>query len=363
MTSFDAVYGEPLDGVAVVEVPADLAPLLAEAHRRLRGRPAAVHAGGGRLVPSTPPAPPERWIAPPDEVVAALAGAERPSVLAGPWVVDDGCVPGLHALAAAGSLGVLNTWGAKGVFDWRSRHHLATVGLQSLDFARGGLADADLIVATGVDEREALADWRLAPVVEVAPGTLGPLAEAWGRPRHEIPVPPLRADLARVTQAGWTVEAGPLPPSRVTRHYAEVLGPGGVVVADPGVAGYWVARTFATSGLGGAQVPADPGAAGFSIAAVVVAGRFDPGRPVLAVVDGLDEVHERLLEVAARLGVPVPVEVWTDDGDPLDAPAHHDRLHRLVATRAGVATLATSPHQLPEMIEVAGPLVAWTKPD
>ena len=49
------------------------------------------------------------------------------------------------------------------------RNLLATVGLQALDFSRGGLADADLIVATGVDEREALADWRLAPVVEVAP--------------------------------------------------------------------------------------------------------------------------------------------------------------------------------------------------
>jgi hypothetical protein len=245
------------------------------------------------------------------------------------------------------------------LFDWRSRHHLATVGLQALDFARGGLADADLIVATGVDGREAQADWRLAPVVEVAPGMLGPLAEAGGRPRREIAVPPLRADLARVTQAGWAVEAGPLPPSRVTRHYAEVLGPGGVVAADPGVAGYWVARTFPTSGLGGAQVPADPAGTGFAIAFAVVAGLFDPARPVLAVVDGLGEVHERLLEVAARFGVPVPVEVWADDGDPLDAPAHHRRLADLVATRTGRSRLATDPRQLAEMVDVAGPVVAW----
>ena len=53
------------------------------------------------------------------------------------------------------SLGVLNTWGAKGVFDWRSRHHLATAGLQEHDFALAGLGDADLIVATGVDPDEA----------------------------------------------------------------------------------------------------------------------------------------------------------------------------------------------------------------
>jgi thiamine pyrophosphate-dependent acetolactate synthase large subunit-like protein len=357
VTGLDAVYGEPLDGVAVIEVPVDLAPLLAEAHRRLRGRPAGVHTGDGR--PPDPPSPPERWVTPPAEVVEALRAAERPAVLAGPGVVLDGAVPGLHALAAAGSLGVLNTWGAKGVFDWRSRHHLATVGLQDLDFARGGLADADLIVATGVEPREAQADWRLAPVVEVAPGMLGPLAEAWGRPRGAIAVPPLRAELARVTQAGWAVEAGPLPPTRVTRHYGEVLGATGVVAADPGVAGYWVARTFPTSGPGGAQVPADPAATGFAVACVIVAGLFDRARPVLAVVDELGEVHERLLEVAGRLGIAVPVEVWSPDGDALDASTHRRRLERLVAG-GGWSSLATDPRQLDEMVAVAGPIVAWT---
>ena len=63
---------------------------------------------------------------------------------------------------------MLNTWGAKGVFDWRSPHHLATAGLQAWDFERGGLADADLIITTGLDEREVLAEWELAPVVDVA---------------------------------------------------------------------------------------------------------------------------------------------------------------------------------------------------
>ena len=354
----DAVYGEPLDGIAVVEVPADLAPLLAEAHRRLRGRPAGIHAGDGAVV-EVGDAPGPGWVDPPDEVVAALESASHPVVLAGPGVVLDGAVPGLHALVSSGSLGVLNTWGAKGIFDWRSRHHLATVGLQQLDFARGGLADADLIVATGVDEREARADWRLAPVVEVAPGSLGPLAERWGRARTDIVVPPLRADLARITQAGWAAATRPLPPTRVTRHYGEVLGGGGLVAADPGVAGYWVARTFATTGLGGAQVPADPAATGFAVACVIVAGLYDPGRAVLAVVDDLGEVHERLLEVAGRLGVPVPVEVWSAEGEALDADAHRRRLEHLVAT-GGWSSVATDARQLDEMVAVAGPIVAWT---
>jgi acetolactate synthase-1/2/3 large subunit len=333
----------PLDAV-----PPDLAPLFAEAHRRL---------GGDRAVSDQPVS--DRWQPAADEVVERIAAATVPVILAGPGVVVEGAVPGLHAVAAAGSVGVLNTWGAKGVFDWRSRHHLATVGLQALDFERGGLAGADLIIATGIDEREARAPWRLAPVVEVAPGALDPLAERWSRPRTEIPVPPLRADLARITQAGWERAAAPLAPTRATRHYGLVLGAGGLVAADPGIAGYWVARTFATTVLGGAQVPGDGAARGFAIAAAVVARLAEPHRPVLAVVDALDDVHGRLLEIAERVGVDVAVEVWAADGEPLDAEAHLNRLRGLVAG-GGRATLATDTRQIGEMLAVAGDIVAWT---
>jgi hypothetical protein len=331
-----AAPGRPLTAASTEE-------LLAEAERRLFRRPAAG----------------ERWVEPGDDVVAALEASSAPVVLAGPGVVLDDAVPGLHALAAAGSVGVLNTWGAKGVFDWRSRHHLATVGLQALDFGRGGLAGADLIIATGLDPAETVAEWRLAPVIEVAPLSLGPLAERWGRTRTDIPVPPLRTDLARVTQAGWARSAPPLPPSRVTRHYSVVLGGGGVVAADPGTAGYWVARTFGTTFIGGAQVPADPGMAGFSVACALSARLAAPERPVLAVVDELTDVHEELLELAASQGVEVPVEVWQAEGEALDGDAHLARLERLVTT-GGKATIATDPRQLEEMVAVAGPVVAWT---
>ena len=103
-----------------------------------------------------------QWSDPPstaDWLDDDASGRSRPGgtvvVLAGPGVVQDGAVGGLRALAAAGRLGVLNTWGAKGVFHWQSRHHWATVGLQEHDFELGGLGSADLVLVTGVDEREA----------------------------------------------------------------------------------------------------------------------------------------------------------------------------------------------------------------
>jgi hypothetical protein len=396
------ICGEAIPGLDVVGVrdPA-VAGLLARAHARVLGLGAVHHRGGvlagtggdlldvdhpADLVAAVPwlaagngvrllfdldepaadiaPEAPvrDRWLDPGDEVVDALLAASDPIVLAGPGVVASGCVPGLHALAAAGSLGVLNTWGAKGVFDWRSQHHLATAGLQARDFELGGISDADLVVATGIDPLEAPARlWRDGgrSVVEVAPAALDPLAERWSRPGRPIEVPPLRAGLAAVTQEGWASTSTPLPPTRITRNYGLVGSAGGLVAADPGTAGYWVARTFATTELGGVIVPAERDASGFAVACCIAARLADPGRAVLAAVD---DAPLELLEVAASLGVAVPVEVWTPDGETIDAGEHARRLRSAVVARhSSVVTVATDPTQLDRMIEVAGPVVAWSR--
>ena len=294
-------------------------------------------------------------------LVDDLSRAHHVVVLAGPGVVRRRAVGGLRALAAAGKLGVLNTWGAKGVFHWRSRHHWATVGLQELDFDLGGLRGADLVLTVGLDEAEAPRRlWERFPHRNVTPELLGPLAERWGAPGQFAEMPPLRDRLAAVTQAGWTATASPLMPSLVTRHYAEVLGQGGVVAADPGTAGFWVARTFATTRLGTAFVPGEA-VYGWAAACVLVARAAAPWRPGLAVVDGpLDEATRAVLEQGALLGIPIGLEVWQPDGRAVDADAHVERLTALASGSADVVTLATDGRQLTEMIDVAGPVRAWT---
>jgi len=414
----DAVYGQSLAGVRTVPIrDPTVAVLAARAHQRVHGTLAAAHIGDGRLVigavggkdaaigapggprelmlddpadaveavaamaaghvvvrvvfdpasstserrPWAAPAV-DRWVDPDADQLRALAAARNPVALAGPGVVRDRAVPGLNAFATAGSLGVLNTWGAKGVFDWRSRHHWATIGLQARDFEMGGLGTADLIIATGLDVAESPPErWQLAPSIVLAPGALGPTAERWGRARVELEVPPLRAGLAAVTQEGWAASSGPLAPTRATLNYGRCFGTGGLVAADPGVAGYWVARTFSTTELGSAQVPAESENDGFAVACGLVARLRRPGRPVLAAIDGPPgELVGAALEAAASLGVAVPVEVWDPDGPLLDPDAHLDRLERLVFDdRPLPVHVATDPSQLGRMIDVAGPIVAW----
>jgi len=395
-----ALYGTPVAGLDVVPVAEPrVATLMAAAHERVTGgrggavdgatitvpgrRDAVINVAlsnvddlralpghlvdpttGARLRVDLDPAEPldvalpvvDRWRPPTDDVIEHLQGASAPLVLVGPGVVLDGAIAGLQALAAGADLGVLNTWGAKGLFDWRSRHHLATAGLQERDAALGGVGDADVLVVSGLDPRESAPElWLQGTVVEVEPWSLAPLAEVWSRPRRGVAMPPLRDRLGAATQSGWAVTGAPLAPSQVTRNYGEVITAGGTVAADPGLAGYWVARTLGTTRPLAVHVPAAGDADGFAIACAVVARLHRPWAPALAVVERVDEAG---LGVAAALGCAIGVEVWSAEGAVLDADGHRDRLGALVA-RGGVAHLAPGADQLAAMLDAAGPVTAW----
>ncbi len=389
-----AIYGEPAEGLAVTRVEPELAPLLALAHEKLFGGEVAVHRPDGTLVlgarwalsdpgrplpagvPQLRPATaeeselavlshrsPQGWGDVPEEVLRALSGRRAPVVLAGPGVVAHGAVPGLHALAASADLGVLNTWGAKGVFDWRSRHHWATVGLQEHDLDLGGLRGADAVITVGVDPLELPTDpAAYGAVVPLDPWMLDPLSECWSRSGGGLELPPLRTRLAEVTQEGWRSTGRPMPPSQVTRSYSTILGDqGGLIAADPGLAGYWLARTYPTSRLGEALVPGERDVPGFSLACALLARRADPDRPVLALADApLRPVHLALMDLARSWGVAATLECWDPDG-PLLGPEEH--AERLAGALAGgppsELALATDSTQLGRMTAVAGRITAW----
>jgi hypothetical protein len=74
---------------------------------------------------------------------------------------------------------------------------------------------------------------------------------------------------------------------------------------------------------------------------------------------GSADATAAVVEAAARWGVTVPVEWWGDEGPALDADAHAARLDDLLATGTA-AGLATDASWLGRMVEVAGPVVAWT---
>lgn len=281
-------------------------------------------------------------------------------VLAGPGVVAGGAksADGLRRLARSGGLGVLNTWGAKGLFEWQDPHHLGTAGLQADDFALAGLGDADLIIATGVDPHEAPPDqWQLAPHVTIAPRELAALAEAWPL-APGVPVrPPLYTRLAEIVQPLFVADRVPLSPARAVADLKAELPPGGTVFADPGLAGFWVARTFPTSDLGSVSVPAqrEPGSAAW--AAVNAAST---GRAAIAVTTApYDLETDDALAYAAASGIAFVLVVWGEGT--VDRAADHgaDLRDAVASGHLRVVEVPIDWSDTDALIDIAGPITAW----
>ena len=289
-------------------------------------------------------------------------GVELPDgplvVLAGPGVVTAGCVDGLRAFAAAGQLGVANTWGAKGVFRWDSPHHLGTCGLQERDFELLGFDGYAAILTTGIDTAESAPEYfARAPVVDIAPNDLEAAAREVA-PRAD-PVPPneLYTRLSQIAQPGYVDERVPLHPARAVADVRAALPDGGVVAAGPGVAGLWVARTFPTTELGSVVVPAHraPGAAATAAVDAARAGRA----AVLVTTGDRDDATEALLARAEAEELSVVVDAWGADEESR-GDEHRRRLETGLAS-PGVTRIATSvATDLTELLVVAaGPVVAW----
>lgn len=282
-------------------------------------------------------------------------------VLAGPGVVRTGHVEALRTFAAQAGVGVANTWGAKGVFPWDSPFHLGTVGLQARDFELVGLGDAELLVVTGLDPLES-PDTRWAgrgQVLEVEPWQLAALAWRWDEPHRTPQRPPLYTDLAAALAPLYESDTVPLTPARAAAGLAAARPAGGLVVADPGLAGLWVARAFPTTEPGSVVVPA-AFVRGFAAAAAAVAGL--DARPVVAVVtDPPDAATLELLALADHWGVAVSLEVWGADVSLPSAAAHADRLAGSFG-EPGVKVLPVPVDfaHTRTLVEVAGEVVAWT---
>lgn len=280
-------------------------------------------------------------------------------VLAGPGVIETASIDRLRAFAAAANVPVANTWGAKGVLRWDSPHHMGTCGLQARDFELLGFATYDAIVATGVDPSESPPErFGLAPVVEVPAPELGRLAQQVEPASGEIRSNDLYARLSKLAQPGYSDDRVPLHPARAVADVRSVLPSGGIVTAEPGIAGVWVARTFPTTEPGTVVVPARTRR---GIAAAIALTAALHGVPAIAVTtEPLDPTTLGVLKLATEIGVTLTVDVWSTGGPVRRAEDHVNQLQAAV-TEPGV-TIVDLPVDLSltrKLVDAAGPVVAW----
>lgn len=284
----------------------------------------------------------------------------RMLVLAGPGVVRANQVAALRDFAARAGVGVVNTWGAKGLFAWNSPHHYGTAGLQARDFDLAGFPEAELIVAVGIDPDESPAHrWSHGQVLEVEPFQLAALAYHWPDPDPVAPYPVLYTALAEALGPLYASDASPLAPARAAADLAAARPAGGLVAADPGPAGLWVARTFPTTEVGSVAVPSRQ-VRGFATAAALVAAL--DGRAAIAVTTApVDPVSDALVDLAAGFEATFVLAEWGADAAWTSAGHHAELLTEALAapgvSRLGVPVDFSLTRVL---VEVAGEVVAWS---
>lgn len=254
-----------------------------------------------RLRAVRPPPPPGLTAVP------ARRGA-RVVVVAGPGALA--ARVGLRTFAGITGATVVNTVGAKGLFAWDDPLHGGTIGLQEGDVGLAEVTAANLVVTTGLDPTESTslaAALAVREVVDVHPAHLALAAGGWPPADGPGERPPFYAAVAAV--------AGPLYATDGTAPWAAArlaaaLPEGGLVVAAPGPAGFWLGRTFPTSVPGSVVVTTgDPEGTAEALAVAAAAA----GRPTTLVA-------------TAALDLPgVAVEVWPE------AMTHGAALDALVA--------------------------------
>ena len=263
-----------------------------------------------------------------------LRAARRPVILAGIAALRCAAGPELVSLAERAGVPVVVSPMAKGTFPEDHPYFAGVLDMAGHRVVWDLLAGADLILAAGFDPVELISPWAVStPVLhlDTTPNTdqvyasthelvghvgaiLRWLTTQWsGQPRWaEAEVAVHRARLSAAWHAGRA--DGKLNPSDVVEIARQAAPPDTIVTTDVGshkiMAGQvWRAReprsVLMTNGLS---------AMGFGVPAAIAAKLTRPDRPVLALVgDGGFAMTATELRIAAALGLPVTVVVFTDN--------------------------------------------------
>lgn len=271
--------------------------------------------------------------------VRAIAGAERPVVLAGNGVIRGHAHEAVRSFARQLQIPVLHTFMAKGVYPDSDPLSLYTIGLQARDYATVVMEQADVVVAVGYDFVEfAPCFWnprrdKRIVHVDVSPaevdehyivevGVLGnirlslediaedlaPFDPTWARGARKTVVDGFEAEL--VSPGSW-----PMRPQHVMRDLRAVLEPDDLVVCDVGAHKLWMSRMFPCEVPNSCIISNGFAAMGMSLPGAIAAKLLYPKRRVVAVTgDGGFLMNSQELETAVRLHLPLVILVWRDDG-------------------------------------------------
>jgi len=292
----------------------------------------------------------------PNQVARAvdlIGKSRRPLLLAGNGIVRGAATEAVRRFARQSGIPVIHTFMAKGVLPDSDSLSLYTIGLQMQDYAAAVLADCDLVIAVGYDPVEyAPCFWnpdrnKAIVHVDVAPaevdahyvvgvGVVGNIAlsiELIGESLHSFPAEWGRY-CRQTIQEGFDAEhaatgSWPMRPQHIVSDLGATLRPDALVICDVGAHKLWMARMFPSEQPNTCIISNGFASMGIGLPGAVAAQLLYPGRQVVAVTgDAGFLMNSQELETAVRLGLPIVILIWRDDGYGVIRWKQQVRFHR-----------------------------------
>lgn len=277
-----------------------------------------------------------------DRVKAAaelISNARAPIVLAGNGVVRAKAWQQLTDFAARLNIPVANTFMAKGVVPFAGNPHaLGSAGLQSKDYVNCGFDKADVIICVGYDlveyhpylwhptrDRIIIHIDSIPAEVDayypVAVGVVGDIKHSLLRigelatPHQGLHMRGLREALVREMDACRDDREFPVKPQKIIWDLRTALDLEDIVICDVGAHKLWMARMFRCEYPNTCIISNGFASMGIALPGAIAAKLAYPERKVVAVTgDAGFLMNVQELETAVRLGTPIVVLVWNDNG-------------------------------------------------
>ncbi len=310
-------------GVSFIDFPENVARMEVEGKSPLR------------VQSPMPPVPAPQKIR---EAADIIAAADYPLILAGNGVVRGRASDTLVAFAEKLRIPVATTFMSKGAIPSSHPLCLGTIGLQSRDYVSCGFGRADVIICVGYD----MVEYHPHPwnpnkdhkVINVNPspaevdehyvvtaGVIGDVAAglegiaALVEPREESLTQNLRrAILEDLAEFAHDVSF-PLKPQKIVWDLRQVLSAECIAVCDVGAHKMWMARMYQAEAPNTCIISNGFAAMGISLPGAIAAKLAFPEKTVVAVTgDAGFMMNCQEIETALRVGTPIVVLIWNDDG-------------------------------------------------
>jgi acetolactate synthase I/II/III large subunit len=276
-----------------------------------------------------------------DRIMAALATAARPVLLAGTGVLLSEAWPELLELAELASLPVVTSMGGKGTIDETHPLSVGLIGRYSRKVANDVAGEADLLLVVGSRLGGMVTDtWRIpAPDTRIVHIDADPTVLGTTYREEVSVVGDAKLSLSALCDrfrgssspgfAGWAGEVttrvaewrrrvadlstaskpGAIHPAAVMLALRGALAPTDILVTDTGYMGAWAGALYPVTAPGRHFLRA-AGSLGWSLPASLGAALAAPGRRVACVIgDGGVGYHLMELETALRCGIDVTIVV------------------------------------------------------